>query len=128
LNSTATGDLLPEYDPEAIESTFRLYVATIVLMIVGILILIAYTVSIGPLVSPGSEESFGLAVALMFLMSGVAVHVVDRAYRVWPFGRRVHPTPPSRVTDASWVTFARVIVFALAVAAVAYILGSLIGT
>jgi hypothetical protein len=104
-----------------------LYAATILLMLVGIGVLLVYTiVFVGPLSSPGAQESFGLALAIGFLMAAVAGHLVDRMYRVWPLGRRIHPTPPGPVTPAAEVRFLKVVVFVGAAAGIAYILGALI--
>ncbi len=72
-----------------------LYDAVTFLMLLGIGVLIVYAIQLGSLVSPGAQESFGLAVALMFLMAALMVHLVDRTYRVWPLGRRFRPTPPA---------------------------------
>jgi hypothetical protein len=103
-----------------------LYDAVTVLMLVGIAILIVYSIQLGPLTSPGAEESFGIAVALMFLMSALIVHLVDRTYRVWPLGRRVAPTPPGPVTVAAQVRFLKILIVVIAGAAIAYILAGLL--
>ena len=50
------------------ERTLALYDAVTVLMLLGIAILIAYSIRLGSLASPGAQESFGLAIALMALM------------------------------------------------------------
>lgn len=104
----------------------QLYTAVAVLMIIGILGLVGYSIMLGPLVGPGVEQSFGYALALMFLMSAVLAHVVDRIYREWPFGRRVMPTAAPRLTEDAWVAFAKVVVVAAAGVALAYVLGGLI--
>ena len=106
--------------------TLDLYGAVTLLMLLGIAILVAYAIRLGPLTSPGAEESFGLAVALMALMGAVVFHVADRTYRVWPLGRRFRPTPPGAVTVAGWVRLLKVLVLVLAVAAVAYLVGGLL--
>jgi len=109
------------------QRTLDLFAATIALMLVGIGVLIVYTiVLVGPLTSPGAQESFGLALALSFLMAAVAGHLVDRMYRVWPLGRRIHPTPPGPVTPAAEVRFFKVLVVVVAAASIAYLLGALI--
>ena len=120
--------------PDPAEVEFRrlrrrvldLYDAVTWLMLIGIGVLIVYVIELGPLTSPGVQESFGLAVALMFLMSALIVHLVDRTYRVWPLGRRVHPTPPGPVTVADQVRFFQVLIVVIAGAAIAYVLGSLL--
>jgi hypothetical protein len=108
--------------------TLRLYSVIGGLMVAGILGLVAYSISLGPLVGPGVESSFGLAVGLMFLQATVLVHLVDRVYRVYPFGRRLKTAPPGPITDQDIAWFLRVLVIVAAVGAVAYILGSLIAT
>jgi len=103
-----------------------LYDAITYLMLFGIAILLVYCIELGSLTSPGAQESFGLAVALMFLMSALIVHLVDRTYRVWPLGRRFAPTPPGPVTARSQARFLAVLVFVIAAAAIAYVIGSLL--
>jgi len=96
------------------------------LMLVGIAVLLVYSIELGSLTSPGAQESFGIALALMFLMSTVIVHIVDRTYRVWPLGRRIHPTPPGPVTVEAQVRFVKVLIFVIAAAGIAYFLGALL--
>ncbi len=103
-----------------------LYTAVQVLMLLGIAVLIVYTVLLGPLTSPGAEESFGLAVALMAMMGALVVHLADRTYRVWPLGRKFSPKPPGPVTPQAEVRFLKVLVIVIAGAALAYVLGGLI--
>ena len=103
-----------------------LYIAITLLMLIGILVLIVYAVRLGPLTSPGAEQSFGYAVALMFLMAGVIFHMVDRVYRSWPFGRRVRPAWPGYVTVEGEIRFFKILIVVAAGAAIAYILGGLI--
>jgi len=103
-----------------------LYTAITCLMLVGILVLIVYSIRLGPLSNPGAEQSFGYAVALMFLMAAVIFHLVDRMYRAWPFGRRIRPTFPGYVTVEGEIRFFRILVVVAAGAAIAYILGGLI--
>jgi hypothetical protein len=95
-------------------------------MLLGIAVLIVYAIRLGPLTSPGAEQSFGYAVALMFLMGAVIFHVVDRTYRTWPLGRRVKPKWPGYVTVEAEVRFFKILVVVAAGAAIAYILGGLI--
>jgi len=103
-----------------------LYTAVTVLMLLGILVLIVYAIRLGPLTSPGAEQSFGYAVALMFLMGAVIFHVVDRTYRVWPLGRRIRPAWPGYVTAEGEIRFFKVLILVAAAAAIAYVLGGLI--
>ena len=103
-----------------------LYAAIELLSLLGIAVLIVYAVRLGPLTSPGAQESFGLAVALMFLLGALVTHAIDRTYRVWPLGRRFEPTPPGPVTASAQVRFLKVLVLVIAGAAIAYILGGLI--
>jgi hypothetical protein len=107
--------------------TLDLYAAVMLLMLLGIAVLVAYAIELGPLTSPGTERSFGFAVALMALMGAAAFDVADRTYRVWPLGRRVQPTPPAPVTTTSWVRVLKVLVVVLAVAAIAYVVGGFLG-
>jgi hypothetical protein len=83
---------------------------------------------LGSIVGPGLNSSFGYAVALMFLMGTLLIHLVDRLYRVYPFGRRRQPGPLPAFGDADLAVFLRVLVIVAAVGAVGYILGSLIAT
>jgi hypothetical protein len=103
-----------------------LYTAVTVLMLLGIAVLIGYVAHLGPLTGPGVQESFGLALALMFIMAAVVAHVVDRTYRGWPLGRRFRPTAPGPVTVEGEVRFLKVLIVVLAGAAIAYVLGGLI--
>jgi hypothetical protein len=103
-----------------------LYIAAEVLMLIGIGVLSLYILQLGTLVGPGVEQSFGFAVALMFLMSAVVIHLVDRTYRVWPLGRRVTPTNPGPVTDLDWAHFLAVAVLVAAGGAIAYIIAGLV--
>ena len=106
--------------------TLSLYFAGIVLMILGIAVLGVYVLRLGAIVGPGVEESFGLAVALMFLMSALAVHLVDRTYRSWPLGRRFRPSDPGPVAERDLVTALRVLVLAAAGGAIAYLVATLL--
>ncbi len=108
------------------ERTLSLYSATTILMLLGIAILVAYAIRLGPLTSPGTESSFGYAVALMALMGAVLFHITDRTYRAWPLGRKVSPTNPGPVTVEGQVLFLKVLVVALAAAAIAYLLAGLL--
>jgi len=129
LNSA--GAALPELTPAEFRHlrnrVLDLYTAVIALMILGIGVLVFYIVVwVGPLTSPGAQESFGLALALSFLMATVALHLVDRMYRVWPLGRTIHPTPPGPVTDRNLARFFRWAIVVAAAAGIAYLLGALI--
>ena len=107
-------------------AVLRLYLAVMLLMTVGIIVLVVYSIRLGPLVGPGVERSFGYALTLLFVQAAVLAHVVDYTYRVWPFGRRVHPTPPSPITTHTVANALKVVVFVAAVAAVAYLVGGLV--
>jgi hypothetical protein len=119
-------------DPERAEMlrlrrrVLDLYDAATYLLLIGIAVLVVYCIALGPLTSPGAQESFGLAVALMFLMSALIVHLVDRTYRVWPLGRRITPTPPGPVTPHAQARFLAVVIFVIALAACAYVIAGLI--
>ncbi len=120
--SSPSGRELRELQNRALD----LYLALTLLMLIGIGVLIVYAIRLGPLVSPGAEQSFGYAVALMSLMGAVLFHLVDRMYRCWPFGRRFRPTPPGPVSEAGQVRFLKIVVVAVAAAGIAYLVGSLI--
>ena len=103
-----------------------LYAAVQVLLLLGIAVLIVYAIRLGSLTGPGAQESFGLAVGLMFLMGAVIFHLIDRMYRVWPLGRRIRPAWPGYVTVDAEVRFFKILVVVAAGAAIAYVLGGLI--
>jgi hypothetical protein len=103
-----------------------LYDAVTFLMLIGIGVLIVYSIQLGSLTSPGAQQSFGFAVALMFLMSALIVHLTDRTYRVWPLGRRITPTPPGPVTARAQARFLIFVILVIAAAGIAYLLGGLI--
>jgi hypothetical protein len=104
-----------------------LYDAVTFLMLIGIAVLLVYAaVLVGPLTSPGAQQSFGYAVALMFLMSAMIVHLVDRAYRVWPLGRRIVPDAPGPVTVAAQARFFKILIVVLAGAGIAYFLAMML--
>ena len=117
---------LPSDLRAARERVLDLYTAVTVLMLLGIAVLIVYAVRLGPITSPGAQESFGIAVALMFLMAALIVHIVDRTYRSWPLGRKFKPTPPGPITEEAEARFLRILIVVIAAAAIAYILGGLI--
>lgn len=110
------------------ETVLRLYLAVMLIMIVGIAVLVVYSIRLGPLVGPGVERSFGYALTLLFVQAAVLAHVVDRAYRDWPLGRRVHPTMPPLITDRTVATALKVVVLLAAAAAVAYLVGGLLAS
>jgi hypothetical protein len=103
-----------------------LYTAVMVLMLVGIAVLIVYAIQLGPLTSPGAEQSFGYAVALMFIMGAVVFHMIDLTYRAWPLGRRFTPAWPGYVTVEGEIRFFKIVIVVAAAAAIAYVLGGLI--
>jgi hypothetical protein len=96
------------------------------LCVVGIFALVAYSIRLGPLVGPGVESSFGLAVAIMFLLGALLVHLADRVYREWPFGRKVKTDFPGPLTEGSIASFLRVIIIVAAGGAVAYVFWGLL--
>ncbi len=111
---------------EVRRKTLDLYLAVIILMLIGIGVLVAYSIRLGSLVGPGVEQSFGIALALMFIQAAVLFHVVDYTYRVWPLGRKVPAREPHPLTDQSVASFLKILVIVLAAGTVAYVLGSLI--
>ena len=108
------------------DRTLALYYAAAILMLLGLGVLTVYVLRLGNLTGPGVEQSFGLAVALMFLMSAMMIHLVDRTYRVWPLGRRVQSPDPGPVTDQGWATFLAVAVLVAAGASIAYLISGLL--
>lgn len=102
------------------------YFAIVLLALIGIGVLVAYTIGLGPLVGPGVEESFGLAVALLFLLGALLMHVLDRTYREWPLGRRIHPADPRVITDATTAGTLRIAVLVGAGLLIAFILAQLL--
>lgn len=111
-------------DPGA--TVLRYYQAITVLMLAVIGLLIVYSIRLGPLVGPGVEQSFGFAVSGMFLAAALLLHIVDRTYRVWPEGRRVHPPVPDAVTDRAMSRALIVLVLLLVGGAIAYLLWTLL--
>jgi hypothetical protein len=103
-----------------------LYDAVTFLMLIGIGVLVLYSILLGSLASPGAQQSFGYALALMFLMGAMMVHLVDRTYRVWPLGRRFAPTRPGPVTARSQARFLAILILVIAAAGIAYVIGSLV--
>jgi hypothetical protein len=104
----------------------NLYAAIMLLMLVVIAVLVVYAIRLGPLIGPGVEESFGLAVALLFLCAAMIAHVVDRVYRVWPFGRNMTPMFPGFITARGAANFLMILVIVCAGAAIAYVIATLI--
>ena len=104
----------------------NLYAAILILMLLVIAVLVVYAIRLGPLIGPGVEESFGLAVSLLFLCAAMITHVVDRVYRVWPFGRYVTPVFPGFITARGSANLLKVLVIVCAGAAIAYVIATLI--
>jgi hypothetical protein len=105
----------------------NLYDGITYLMLFGIAVLVVYcAVLVGPLTSPGAQQSFGYALALMFLMSALIVHLVDRTYRVWPLGRRITPDNPGPVTVEAQARFLKIVIVIAAGAAIAYLIGTML--
>ena len=123
---SSTPPPLPADLHAARERVLNLYTSVTVLMLLGIAVLVVYAIRLGPLTGPGVEESFGLAVALMFVMAALIVHTVDFTYRVWPLGRKFRPTPPGPITEAGQARFLKILVVVITAAAIAYILGGLL--
>ncbi|MCI4345645.1 MAG: hypothetical protein L3K07_02670 [Thermoplasmata archaeon] len=102
------------------------YFAVAGVSLAGIALLVVYVLTLGPIVGPGIEESFGLATALLFLLSALLVHLVDRTYREWPEGRRVHPAPPRLLGDWDVVRAIKVAVVIGAALLLAYLFGGIL--
>jgi hypothetical protein len=108
------------------DRTLNLYFAIVILLLIGIGVLLAYSIRLGPIIGSGVETSFGYSVALLFLMGALLAHIIDSAYRLYPLGRRVPTHPPGPVTERSIANFVVVAVLVIAGGSIAYILGSLI--
>lgn len=103
------------------------YAAIIGLCLVTIGIMVAYAISLGPLIGPGVEESFGLDLSVLFLVSALLVHILDRTYREWPLGRRpVVWQEPSPITSAKVLTAIKVVAVLAAAALIAYLIAGLL--
>jgi hypothetical protein len=104
----------------------NLYAAIMLLMLIVVALLVVYAIRLGPLIGPGVEESFGLAVALLFLCAAMIAHVIDRVYRVWPFGRNLKPMFPGFITARGTSNFVKIVIIVVAGAAIAYVIATLI--
>jgi hypothetical protein len=101
-----------------------LYTSVSLLMLIGIAIGIIYALSLGTLIGPGVEESFGIDLAILFLMSAMLMHILDRTYREWPEGRRVHPAAPPQITAKTANYTLKIVTIVGAALLIAYVLGS----
>ncbi len=104
----------------------RFYTAIAILMLVVIGILIVYSIRLGPLVGPGVEQSFGFAVAMMFLAGAMLAHIADWTYRVWPEGRRVRTPVPSYISDRGIALAIKLLILVVVGAGIAYVLATLL--
>jgi hypothetical protein len=104
----------------------NLYAAIMIMMLIVIALVTVYAIRLGPLIGPGAEQSFGLAVALLFLCAALITHVVDRVYRVWPMGRYVETTFPGFITARGAANALKILVIVGAGAAIAYVIATLI--
>ena len=109
-------------------SALQLYLAATILSLIAIAVLVVYSIRLGTLIGPGVEQSFGLALAILFLFAALLSHLVDRLYRAWPLGRKFHPTAPGPVEDRSIATLLKVAVLVGAGLAIAYLFSGLIAT
>jgi len=108
------------------DRVLNIYAAVLILMIATIGLLTLYCIRLGTLVGPGVEQSFGIAVALMFLCAAMITHIIDRTYRVWPEGRSVHPTFPGFFTERGAANFVKILILVGAGATIAYVIAVLI--
>ncbi|MFI5414082.1 MAG: hypothetical protein ACHQ16_00155 [Candidatus Lutacidiplasmatales archaeon] len=122
----AAAEAIEAHRPDAAQRVLQLYQAVIVLMLLGIVGMFVYVVRLGTLVGTGVETSFGLAVAAMFAMGALLVHLIDRTYRSWPLGRRFRPATPPPVTPAGTATWLSWFVVAAAIAGGAYVVAQLL--
>lgn len=104
----------------------NLYAAVLGLMIIVIALLVAYAVHLGPLVGPGVETSFGLALAGLFIAGAIVAHVVDYTYRVWPEGRTFRPSFPGFFSDQGIANAIKVLILVAAAATIAYVIATLL--
>jgi hypothetical protein len=102
------------------------YAAIMILMLALIGLLVVYSIRLGPLLGPGVEQSFGIALALLFLSAALLAHVIDRVYRVWPTGRSLTPMFPGFITDRGLANALKVVVLVCAAAAIAYVIATLL--
>ena len=121
-NATLTADLVHRVQRRVL----NLYATVLGLMLIVIAVLVAYCVRLGPLVGPGVESSFGLALAGLFIAAAVIAHVVDFTYRVWPEGRTFRPSFPGFFTDQGIATAIKVLILVAAAATIAYVVATLI--
>lgn len=68
-------------EPSAMGRKMDRYLAAVTLLLAGLGILVGYVVTLGPINTPGSEESFGIALALMFLALAGLFHTIDWVWR-----------------------------------------------
>jgi hypothetical protein len=115
-----------DFVPREQHRVLNLYAAIMLLMLAGIALLIVYSIRLGPLVGPGVEQSFGFAVALLFLCGALVAHVIDRVYREWPFGRNVRSRFPGFITDRGLANALKILVIVGAGAAIAYVIATLL--
>jgi hypothetical protein len=118
--------VLEAHRVDAARRVLELYNATTVLLLLGIAGLAIYSIRLGPLVGPGVESSFGLAVAAMFLMGALLVHIADRTYRSWPLGRKFRPATPPAVTAASTARVVTWLIVLAAAVGIAYVVAQLL--
>jgi hypothetical protein len=117
----------PSPDIEVVrDRLINLYLGVSLLMLVGIGVLVFYCVTLPSLTAPGPQQSFGLAISLMALMGAVVSHLLDRAYRLWPLGRRVVPRTPGYVSVQAQANFVRIVILVAAGAAIAYLIAGLL--
>jgi hypothetical protein len=121
--SEGTRNITPAEYAKLQADVLSLYTAVSILMVIGIAIGVLYAISLGTLVGPGVEESFGLDLASLFLMSAMLAHIVDRMYREWPEGRRVHPAQPADITAKTTNYAAKVVLIVGAALIIAYLVG-----
>ncbi len=117
---------VPEDRAQLQRRVVALYAWAAAVSLFAIFLLGAYAIRLGPLVGPGVESSFGLAVALMMLLAALIVHLTDRVYREWPLGRKFAPPAPGAVSDRAIATFLKALVFAAVAGAVAYVIAGLL--
>ncbi len=125
-------DLTPAELNAIRERLFRWYGAITAIALGVMAVLIAYVIVYGMgfagpgLASPGGQQSVGFALAMLLLLAALLVHLVDRIYRVWPFGRKVEVLVPRPLTIESQVLLLKVLVAVFAAAGIGWLIAGLL--
>jgi hypothetical protein len=126
VTADVTAELIEAHRADAARTVLKLYQTLTVLLLLGIAGLFVYVVKLGPLLGTGVEDSFGLAVAAMFVMGALLAHIADVTYREWPLGRRFRPSTPLALTPKKTATWLSWFIVAAAIGGGAYVLAQLL--